>query len=113
MKRTPLRHHRPEPVPYSERAAVYARDKVCFLYRLDSEHICRDPWGSPHGPRDLSKMTVDHVAPFPGGMRGKRPEHLRQFMVTMCWAGNVGAPSKDVRQAERAYLALLPSPSEV
>lgn len=110
MKRTPLRRHRPEPVPYSERAAVYARDGACFLYLMDLDHICRDQWGNPHGPRDLTRMTVDHVSPFPGGMKGQRPEHLRQYMVTMCWAGNVGVPSKEVRQAERSYLADVENP---
>ena len=99
------RKHRPEPVPYLERAAVYLRDRVCFLYRMDPEHVCRDQWANPHAPDDLGKMTVDHVSKWPGGMKGKRPEHLRENMVQMCWAGNVGIPSKEVRQAERAYLA--------
>lgn len=105
MKRTPMRRHRPEPVPYAERAAVYIRDRICFLHRMDNEHICRDQWGNPHAPDDYARMTVDHVSPFPGGMKGKRPKHLRNHMVLMCWAGNVGVPSKAIRQAERAYLA--------
>jgi hypothetical protein len=103
MKRTPLRHHRPEPVPYSERAAVYARDKVCFLYRLDSDHICRDPWGNPHAPDDLVKLTLDHVKD--SLMLGRKAPNDRLHLVAMCWRGNVDVPSKAIREAERSYLA--------
>lgn len=105
MKRTPLRHRRPESVPTIERAAVYVRDRVCFLYRLNPEHVCRDQWGNPHAPDDLGRMTVDHVSEFAGGMKGKRSVSDRGHMVQLCWAGNVAVPSKVVRQAQRAYLA--------
>lgn len=101
MKRTPLRRHRPSPVPYAERAAVYDRDRVCFLFRMDPDHECRDQWGQPHAPDDTVKMTVDHVKDAPGWMPRK---HDRAHMVQMCWAGNVAVPSKEVRAAEREYL---------
>jgi hypothetical protein len=94
-------------VPFAERAAVYVRDKVCFLYRMDPDHQCRDQWSNPHAPGDLAKLTVDHVAPFQGGMKGKRAPNTRDHMVAMCWAGNAGVPTKEVRQAERAYLEMM------
>lgn len=102
MKRTPIRRHRPAPVPYAERAAVYERDRICFLARIDSDHECRDQWGQPHAPDDWMKMTVDHVKP--ALMLGRRAPSTRDAMVMMCWAGNVGVPSKAIRQAQREYL---------
>jgi hypothetical protein len=91
---------------------VLDRDGRCFLLRLDLAHECRDRWGTPHSPYDKSRLTVDHVVmptervPYgSGGMKGKRPPHDERHLVAMCWAGNVGVPSAEVRDAERAYLA--------
>jgi hypothetical protein len=82
-----------------EHAAILARDGVCFLFAMDPQHVCRDMWGNEHLPTDLTKLTVDHVKPAPMmGQRGKEG-------VAMCFAGNVGVPSRAVRAAERAYLA--------
>ena len=107
LRRSVLRRKPPQTVPSVERAAVYVRDRVCFLYRMDNDHVCRDQWGNPHAPDDLLRMTVDHVSPYPGGQKGKRPPHSREHMVLMCWSGNVGGPSRAVREAERAYLATV------
>lgn len=86
-------------------AQVLARDGVCFLYRLDARHICRDRWGRSHGPGDRIRLTVDHVKDDPA--MGKRAPSDLAHLVAMCWAGNVGGPSKAIRQAEREYLASL------
>jgi hypothetical protein len=102
MKRTPLRRHRPSPVPFEERVAVYERDNHCFLLRVDRYHECRDQWGTPHAPDDWAKLTVDHVKPAIGW---QKRVHDRRWMVPMCHSANVGVPSKEVRAAERAYLA--------
>jgi hypothetical protein len=72
------------------------------MVRLDPEHTCRDQWGYPHASNDLDKLTLDHVKDQPriGRRAPSDPGHL----VAMCWASNVGVPSKAVRMAERAYL---------
>ncbi|MDE2105091.1 MAG: hypothetical protein KGL39_48075 [Patescibacteria group bacterium] len=83
---------------------VVERDKGCFLAALDHEHVCRNKWGEQHAPTDLLQLTVDHVHETPGGMKGKRAPSDTAHLVAMCWAGNVGCPSREVRQAEREYL---------
>ena len=111
MRRTALRRHsplrsrpNPDPVTTEVRAAVMVRDRRCFLARLDAEHGCRDQWGNPHPADDFARLTLDHVHDQPGGMKGKRAPSDLGHLVLMCYAGNVGVPSREVRQAERAYL---------
>lgn len=106
VRRHPLKSKAPTTIPTVERAAVIVRDRVCFLTRL-GPHECRDRWGMPHAPDDYAKMTCDHVSRWPGGMKGKRPEHKREWLVLMCWGANVGVPSKAIRNAERSYLREL------
>jgi len=96
---------RPDRVTPEVRAQVMRRDGYCFLYRLDRYHECRNVWGDPHDPRDWSKLTLDHVKDRP--MLGRRAPSDVHHLVAMCWAGNVGVPSREVREAERAYLAML------
>lgn len=84
-------------------AAVLVRDRACFLSKMDAGHSCRDQWGNPHAPTDLAMLTLDHVKDAP--RMGKRAPSDLAHLVAMCWAGNVGVPSKAVREAERAYLA--------
>lgn len=86
-------------------ALVLLRDRMCFLFRMDSDHICRDKWGNPHSPYELGAMTVDHVKDAP--RMGLRAPSDAAHLVAMCHAGNVGAPSREVRQAEREYLAAI------
>lgn len=76
---------------------------MCFLARLSTTHVCHDQWGRWHASTDLDKLTVDHVHDD-GGMMGKRAPSDPQHLVAMCAIGNVGGPSRGVRQAERAYL---------
>lgn len=94
---------RRDPVTPELRQHVLRRDGRCFLYRLDDTHACRDQWGNPHSPFDLSLLTVDHVKDEP--RMGVRATSDARHLVAMCYAGNVGVPSKAVRQAQRAYLA--------
>ena len=92
-----------DPVTLETRQLVLVRDGMCFLFRMDRGHACRDAYGNPHSPFDLLKMTLDHVKDHPRmGLRA--PSDMRH-LVAMCHAGNVGVPSKAVRLAERAYLA--------
>ena len=96
---------------------MFARDRECFLHRLDAAHICRDAFGNAHNPFDVSRLTLDHVHEMPrigeltsyfGAKRGaKRAPSDELHLVVMCHAGNVGCPSKEVREAERAYLAAI------
>ena len=92
---------------------VIARDDICFLFRIQAGHICRDAWGRRHEPSDRERLTVDRVKEHPRmgvGESHRDPTHL----IAMCYASNVGGPSKEVRAAERAYLArLYPSVWEV
>jgi hypothetical protein len=83
---------------------ILNRDKVCFIYRIDKSHQCRDKWGTPHFPDDRRYLTVDHVWLTPGGKKGKRAPDRKENMVAMCHTGNVGAPSEDIRNAERSYI---------
>jgi len=85
-------------------AAVLSRDGTCFLYRLDRDHVCKNQWGVVHPPDDHRWLTLDHVKDK--ARMGKRAASDSAHLVAMCWAGNVGGPSKAVRQAERAYLGL-------
>jgi 5-methylcytosine-specific restriction endonuclease McrA len=106
MKRSPMRRwHRPEAdkVTPELRAAVIARDGVCFLSRLNRLHVCRDKWGNEQRPDE--NLTVDHVKDE-AGMGKRAPSDLRH-LVAMCYGANVGVPSREVRILERAYLARL------
>lgn len=103
MRRTPLRRRpNPDRVTVEVRAAVMVRDRHCFLWRMDAGHSCRDQWGNPHRPDDFGRLTVDHVHDHAGGTKGKRAPSDAQHLVLMCYAGNVGAPSRDVRQSCRS-----------
>jgi hypothetical protein len=93
---------------------VVGRDGECFLHRLNPSHLCYGKFGldDPHDARDLVRLTVDHVH-LHGGMMGKRPPDDERHLVAMCWFNSYG-PSlgenltwRQVRQAERAYLAEL------
>lgn len=91
------------------RAAVFARDGRCVLAVLDAQHVCRDRWGTPHRSDATRLLTVEHVkTELRLGLRA--PSDLRH-LVAMCWAGNVGVPSKDQRQAIRVYLAAVNQPA--
>lgn len=85
-------------------AAVMARDGRCVLFDLDPTHVCKDRWDQPHMPNALHLLTVEHVHPGYGQM-GKRALSTMHTMVAMCWAGNVGVPSKVQRAQIREYLA--------
>jgi hypothetical protein len=89
------------------REAVLERDRYCFGLRVDPSHACRDQFGRLHPAGDLSRLTVDHVHPHAGGTKGKRAPDSMRTLVAMCWGMNVGVPSREVRQAERAYLAMV------
>lgn len=96
---------RKDPVTSEVREAVLARDRMCFLYRLDPLHTCKDAFGDPHSPFDRSKLTLDHVK---RRLRmGRRAPSTPAHLMAMCAAGNVGVPSKDVRNLQRLYLADL------
>lgn len=104
MRRTPLRRKPPrDPVTPDVRAAVMGRDGGCVLAGLDLTHQCRDQWGNPHSPTDLSRMTLEHVKDeLRMGVRAASdPMHL----VVMCWSANDRVPTKAQRVAIREYLA--------
>jgi len=85
------------------RDAVFARDKRCVLFNLDPDHVCRDRWGQPHMPGAVHLLTIEHVK---SELRmGLRAPSDMGHCVAMCWAGNVGVPSKIQRAGLRAYLA--------
>ena len=85
-------------------AAVMERDRRCILFDLDSDHVWRDRWGQPHMPGAVHLLTLEHV--HEGyGLMGKRAPNTMRTMVAVCWAGNVGVPSKEQRAGLRAYLA--------
>ena len=91
------------------RRAVLARDQACFIWRLDRHHVCKDRWGREHSPYETWRLSLDHVKDEP--RMGKRAPSDMAHLVAMCYQGNVKVPSKEVRQAERDYLAGLPDPA--
>lgn len=95
----------PDKVQQAVRLAVLARDRRCFVVRVDPRHVCRDQWGIPHPSDDDRFLTLDHVKDGP--MMGRRAPSDVMHMVAMCHAANVSVPSKELRAAERAYLAKL------
>lgn len=91
-----------DPVTAAIRDEVLARDGMCFMFRMDPEHACRDRWGDPHSPYDKTYLTLDHVKDAP--RMGRRAPSDARHLVAMCWGANVGVPSKAVRELERVYL---------
>jgi hypothetical protein len=71
-------------------------------HKLDNNHVCRDRWGLPHAHDVLHMLTMEHVKDQP--RMGRRAPSDAAHLVAMCWGGNVGVPSKEQRQAIRAYL---------
>lgn len=82
---------------------VRRRDGACLAYLFDRHHVCAAPLGTSHAPTDLGKLTVDHVWPD-GQALGLRPADTKYNLVAMCWKANVGAPSHELREFERAHL---------
>jgi hypothetical protein len=95
-------------VPPALREAVFARDRSCVLFDLDSTHVCKDQWGQAHMPGRTDLLTIEHVK---RELRaGVRAENSMGTMVAMCWAGNLRPPTKGQRQAIREYLATVNVP---
>jgi hypothetical protein len=86
----------------SLRDAVLQRDGCCVLLRLDPSHFCRTVWGEYHDPRDLDKLTIEHVKTEP--MMGRKAPDDMEHLVSMCGYANVAVPSKATRDAIRDYL---------
>lgn len=84
------------------REAVLRRDQCCILLRLDPQHRCRTVWGEYHDPRDLDKLTIEHVKTEP--MMGKRAPDDLAHLVALCGYANVAVPSRPTRDAMRDYL---------
>jgi len=85
------------------RRAVLERDGCCVLLKLNPAHFCRTVWGEYHDPRDLSKLTIEHVH-VTGSMMGKRAPDTLETLVAMCGFANVAVPSKTTRDLIRDYL---------
>ncbi len=84
------------------RRAVLERDGCCILLRLYPSHRCRDVWGEYHDPRDLDRLTIEHVKDH--SMMAKRAPSDMAHMVALCGYANVAVPSKSERLAMRLYL---------
>lgn len=95
-----------DPVTAGVRWAVMRRDGACILSRLDPTHVCRDRWGNEHPADSVSRLTVEHVK---SELRmGQRAPSDLGHLVAMCYAGNVGVPTKVQREAIREYLRGVP-----
>jgi hypothetical protein len=94
-----------DPVPRWVRDEVLHRDGRCFMERIDRTHVCRDQWGTAHSSRDVQRLTLEHVKKE---LRfGVRAGSSKETMVALCHAENLRPPSKETREAMRAYLATL------
>ena len=87
------------------RQTVLRRDRVCFLSRIESDHRCADRWGHLHAADATLLLSLDHVKDGP--MMGRRAPSDERHLVAICHRANTAVPSKQVRAAERAYLAGL------
>jgi hypothetical protein len=89
---------------------VFARDRICFGFRRDPAHVCRNQWGDVHAPDDRNWLTLDHVhreserVPYGSGTMGDRAKSDARHLTPACSALNVGVPSAIIRAAERDYL---------
>jgi len=84
------------------RRAVLERDGCCVLLRIDPFHHCRDVWGQYHDPRDLDKLTIEHVKDEL--MMGRKAPDDLAHLVALCGYANVAVPSKAQRAVMREYL---------
>lgn len=84
---------------------ILSRDRRCVAAIRDPKHVCRDRWGRPHAPDALDLLTIEHVKDAP--RMGKRAPDDPAHLVALCWAANVGVPSKEMRQWFREYLAKM------
>lgn len=78
---------------------------MCLAAKLDYGHECRDAFGHPHDPRDVGKLTLDHVKDH--AMMGKRAPSDAKHLVAVCFAANVYGWCSAHRQLERDYLAWI------
>ena len=92
-----------DPVTPAVRSTVLRRDGECLEYKRNPAHVCRDRWGASHAAWALDLLTLEHVKDQPRmGVRAPSdPAHL----VALCFAANVGVPSKEARAFFREYLA--------
>ena len=84
------------------RRAVLERDGCCVLLRLDPSHFCRTVWGEYHDPRDLDKLTIEHVKTE--RMMGRKAPTDLAHLVALCGYANVAVPSRVQRDGMRQYL---------
>lgn len=85
---------------------VLNRDRICIAARVVEGHQCRDQWGNPHRPDDLARLQLDHVQDGYGRLGRRAPSDARH-LVAICAGAHIlsGGPSRELRAAERAYLA--------
>jgi hypothetical protein len=92
-----------DPVTGAVRWAVLHRDEMCVLAKFDPRHDCRDRWGNSHRSTDTKRLSIEHVK---DALRtGVRAPSDMGHLVAMCYASNVGVPSKAQRSEIREYLA--------
>ena len=104
------RRGRPEPeevggrVDPAEHRFVRERDRMCFLARIDDNHVCAS-MGFQHRATDIGKLTVEHVWPDAAAKQAfRRAPSTRRSMVAICHAGNIKPPSAEEREAMRSFL---------
>lgn len=104
MRRSPIRRKpHPDPVTPDVANTVLARDGVCVASKLDPFHRCRDRWGNDIDPRQLDRMTLDHVRDH--AMMGKRAPSDPAHLVTLCWYAHLNTNWATSHRAElREYL---------
>jgi hypothetical protein len=97
-----------DPVTSEIRSAVLLRDGACAAWLIDRSHVCRDAYGTPHDPRRLAVLSIEHIK---DELRmGKRAPSDLEHLVALCYGANVGVPSKELRVELRAYLATVADP---
>lgn len=108
--RKPPKERKPkaDPVTPELREAVFRRDGMCVAAKLDPQHVCRDAWGTPHDPRALARLSLEHIKPHL--MAGRRGPSTAEWTVALCMGANVGVPSKELRAALREYLRTVQEP---
>lgn len=116
MKRTPLRRRRlwrpPSTGPREDRVTdelmnlLWRRDKGCVLAQVEKDHLCRDRFNNwvRFDDRTPGVITPEHFWED-YAVKGDRAPSDLAHTVLLCAAANIGAPTRDQRNAFRDWVA--------
>jgi hypothetical protein len=105
IRRTPFKAKRRPPYPSVLHDYILRRDKECVAAKLGFVHECRSTFGVPHAPFALPLLTVEEIKDDDKHAMGQKAPRDAKHGVALCGLMNTRPPSREMRQAFRAYLA--------